>query len=183
MRHAYTSDPPGGRRHGSGSLLALVASAAALAACGSSSPSRSAVGPGATPQGIRATDCMRSHGVPNLPDPSDGGGIQIPPGSNINPQSPAFQSALKACAYLLPGGGPGRHRASAQAKAQALQTAQCMRQHGVSGFPDPMQSLPANPADYSELENQGGLITGIPKSINTGSPVFKRAAAACSFTS
>jgi hypothetical protein len=56
-----------------------------------------------------------------------------------------------------------------------------MRQHGVSGFPDPMQSLPTNPADYSELQNHGGLITGIPRSINTESPVFKQAASACRF--
>jgi hypothetical protein len=44
--------------------------------------------------------CMRAHGVPGYPDPvfPAGGGIQqrnFPPG--VNPDSPAFQQAAKAC--------------------------------------------------------------------------------------
>lgn len=183
MSQARNSEPPHGHRDGFLSVLVVIATAVALVACGSSSASRNAAGSSATAQGIKATDCMRSHGVPNLPDPSSGGGgIQIPDGSTINPQSPAFQAALEACAKLLPGGGPSSHHVSAQEKTQALMLAECMRQHGVSGFPDPMLSPPSNPADYSELENRGGLITGIPKTINTGSPVFKQAATACRFT-
>jgi hypothetical protein len=181
MSHARNSELPSRHRHSSVSVLAVIASAVAIAACGASSASPSASGSVATAQGIKATDCMRSHGVPNLPDPSSGGGIHIPDGSTINAQSPAFQAALHACAKLLPGGGPGSHHASKQDKIRALQIAQCMRQHGVSGFPDPMIHPPSNPADYSELQNKGGLITGIPKTINIESPAFKQAAAACRF--
>jgi hypothetical protein len=54
---------------------------------------------------LRFSQCMRAHGVPNFPDPSfgAGGGIQLGfrRGSGIDPQSPAFQAAQKAC------GGPG----------------------------------------------------------------------------
>jgi hypothetical protein len=41
--------------------------------------------------------CMRSHGVPNFPDPSANGSTLIPSSSGIDPQSPAFQHATKAC--------------------------------------------------------------------------------------
>jgi hypothetical protein len=61
--------------------------------------------------------CMREHGV-NLPTPSSSdGGFRIQlgrpgaaGGGGPNPDSPAFQSAQKACQGLLPkrpGGGPG----------------------------------------------------------------------------
>ena len=57
---------------------------------------------------------MRSHGVPNFPDPSPGGPSVIP--NWINPQAPAFLSAQKACAKFLGGGesrrgGPGEREA------------------------------------------------------------------------
>ena len=183
MDPSSTTEPLSRDRHRRLSVCAAITSAVAIAACGSSSTSHSASGSSAAGAGISAADCMRSHGVPNLPDPSSGGGgIQIPDGSGINPRSPAFRSALQACAKLLPGGGPASHHASERDKIQALQIARCMRQHGVSGFPDPMSTPPTNPADYSELQNNGGLITGIPRTINTRSPTFTQAAAACRFT-
>jgi hypothetical protein len=57
-----------------------------------------------TQRGLQFARCMRSHGVPNFPDPkviTGPGGNQEAYLSGINPQSPAFQSAAKAC-----GGGP-----------------------------------------------------------------------------
>jgi hypothetical protein len=63
--------------------------------------------------GLKFAQCMRSHGVPNFPDPQiqsgPGGGIGVRiggPGSGINPQSPAFQSAQRACGKLFGGLGP-----------------------------------------------------------------------------
>jgi hypothetical protein len=46
--------------------------------------------------------CMRAHGVPNFPDPTFGGGPKLASAAGINPQSPAFQRAARAC------GGNGR---------------------------------------------------------------------------
>jgi hypothetical protein len=60
-------------------------------------------------QALKFAQCMRSHGV-DMPDPqAEGGGISIGgPGKNgIDPRSPAFQDAQKACGSLLPGGGKG----------------------------------------------------------------------------
>lgn len=47
--------------------------------------------------GLKFANCMRSHGVPNYPDPkyyNGGQQIYIP---GINPAAPAFQTAAKAC--------------------------------------------------------------------------------------
>jgi hypothetical protein len=50
--------------------------------------------------------CMRSHGVPDFPDPQFGdngeASIKLTKGSGLNPSSPAFQRAQKACAKFLP---------------------------------------------------------------------------------
>ena len=51
---------------------------------------------------LRHAECMRTHGVPNYPDPKFSGGgvsqsVNAGPGG-VNPQSPAFQQAQKDCA-------------------------------------------------------------------------------------
>jgi hypothetical protein len=49
--------------------------------------------------------CMRSHGVPDFPDPNfSGGGLLRGLPSGVNPQSPAFRQAVTTC------GGPFKHR-------------------------------------------------------------------------
>jgi hypothetical protein len=59
---------------------------------------------------LRYSKCMRAHGIADFPDPNSSGGIQIQggPGSGLDPQSPQFQAADKACQHFLPGGGKGR---------------------------------------------------------------------------
>jgi hypothetical protein len=83
----------------------------------------------------------------------------------------------------MPGGGPQSHKASAAQIKQADETAQCMRTHGVSGYPDPIISnappTSLNPANYSSIEAGGGMIIAIPKSINEQSTGFQSAAKAC----
>jgi hypothetical protein len=56
--------------------------------------------------------CMRSHGVPNFPDPQFGSGgrvtLKIGSGLGLDPSSAQFQAAQKACQGNLPGKlGPG----------------------------------------------------------------------------
>ena len=49
---------------------------------------------------------MRSHGVPNFPDPTTGPlGEQVLNlgGTGIDPQSPTYQAASQACQKLFPG--------------------------------------------------------------------------------
>jgi hypothetical protein len=55
---------------------------------------------------LKFARCMRSHGVPNFPDPkvttgTSGNGVVDLRGTGLNFHSPAFKAAAKAC-----GGGP-----------------------------------------------------------------------------
>jgi hypothetical protein len=58
-------------------------------------------------QALKFARCMRSHGVPKYPDPqvgSNGGMHQtIKPNEGVDPGSPQFQAAQKACQKLVPG--------------------------------------------------------------------------------
>jgi hypothetical protein len=129
-------------------LTALAAlTAFLLAACGGSNKPSSSGSSGSSHKAFTASNayehsaCMRNHGVANFPDPQvNGTHVTI----QINPTitgSPAFQSAQKACAYLLPAGaGQINGPSPAQQKARTdglLAFAACMRKHGFPSFPDP----------------------------------------------
>ena len=162
--------------------LAGLCGAVALSACGSAS-TYSTSGSGPDPSVTRAflafSRCMRTNGVPNFPDPKGGGGIQLSAG--INPRSPAFKSAQSKCKHLLPGGGPPSGPPSAQAKLKALHISECMRSHGVTGFPDPTDKPPSSPSGYSQVLDMEGAVLAVPSTIDTQSPVYKDAAKACAF--
>jgi hypothetical protein len=87
--------------------------------------------------------CMRSHGVPNFPDPTGSGGI---PKQAIIRATQALsasqaEAAERGCKHALPAGGSLSGRASQTVTAQEeqyyLRAAACMRSHGISNFPDP----------------------------------------------
>ena len=87
---------------------------------------------------IAYSQCIRSHGVSNFPDP-----VQTPSGgygyrtSGIDPNSAAFQGAIQACKALpSPWTTTGQELTPAQQQAW-LNWAQCIRVQGVSDFPDP----------------------------------------------
>lgn len=125
---------------------------------------------------------MRSHGVPNLPDPGSSAGTQIQGGSGISPQAPAFKAAQAQCAKLLPRGRPGGpgHTTSEQAEEQMLAVSKCMRAHGVSGFPDPTPGPPpSSPQELAIAMGRGGVSLLVPKTIDVSSPAFKQAATTC----
>jgi hypothetical protein len=124
---------------------AAIAAATVIAALGSSaSSSAGAPTQAQIKQGqqdaVRFAQCMRSHGVPNFPDPTSPQEFKLYIASSEG--SPAFQSAETACQHLLPSGGPPR-QTPAQRQAQlvaALAFAHCLRSHGFPNFPDPNSS-------------------------------------------
>ena len=163
--------------------LGVAASCAlALSACGSSGSAGNGSSSSQEAAGIKFSDCMRSHGVPNFPDPGAGGGIQINAGSGIDPQSPAFQAAQNACMKLMPGGGPAGGHGSESRRLALVKLAQCMRRHGISTFPDPTASPPpsAPPAGGGLAFGVPGALISVPQSL-IQSPGFKQAGAACGF--
>jgi hypothetical protein len=158
-------------------FLAAATGVLAIVACGSSGKARSPSSAAGVSSAIKYAACVRAHGVPNFPDPGSGGGLQIP--NDINPASPAFQTAQRACQSLMPGGPGGPGAATAQQKQTMLQLARCMRVHGVPDFPDPVSSPPANPAGLALAFGRPGAFIVIPDTLNPQSPKFKQAAKAC----
>jgi hypothetical protein len=54
-------------------------------------------------EALKHTSCMRAHGITNFPDPvTDDGGISISL-HGLDPNSPQFQAAQKACQQYQPG--------------------------------------------------------------------------------
>jgi hypothetical protein len=139
----------------------------AVPSLGSSTP-RGTSSPTGSPRdrALAYSQCMRTHGIKDFPDPSSDGDIRLEahPGSDLMPDSPRFKSAQQACKALEPTGSP---QDQAKQHATALKYSKCMRDHGINDFPDP------NP--------QGGIqISMSPGSdLDPNSPRFKAADKAC----
>ena len=169
------------RQRGSSVLALAVLGCVALAACGSTGAPSGTVTNGANPSAegpdfpLQFARCMRSHGVPSFPDPSSRGGIDIAPGSGINPQSPAFQSAKAACRRYLPKGiGHPPPMTAAQYRA-ALAFAQCMRRNGEPNFPDPSR----NPSGTGPVLSLDGMLFKPGPGLDPQSPAFRQAVSRC----
>jgi hypothetical protein len=107
------------------------------------------------PNAVAYAACIRSHGVPDFPDPqgenaagSSSGSANNSP-SGFDPGSPQFHSAQQACKKLAPNGGVStgsRGALSSEDQAKLLRFARCMRSHGIMNFPDPT-SMGLTPPD------------------------------------
>jgi hypothetical protein len=125
---------------------------------------------------VAYSQCMRSHGVPEFPEPTEGKLLLHSSDHNghvtgPNPESAQFQAAQKVCGKLAPNGGKAPSAAE-QTKMQesALNFSKCMRSHGVPNFPDP------------EFHSGGGVgirIGGKSSGIDPNSPQFKAAQKTC----
>jgi signal transduction histidine kinase len=77
--------------------------------------------------------------------------------------------------------GAGSTHPSAQTMAHWRAVARCMRQHGVSGFPNPTTSMPPDLSRFSGVvADREEVILVIPATIEL-SPAFTPAASACGF--
>jgi hypothetical protein len=153
--------------------------AMSVAACGGAKkpPSSGSVsGHGSTNSAIqsayRYSSCMRSHGVSAFQDPKvHQSGNSLSVGFRVDPQitgAPAFKSAQRACAHILPGPTGAPSAAEQHAHEQAfLAFAACMRKHGFPRFPDPNGQGRLTPAMLSAA------------GINLQQPAIKPAAYTC----
>lgn len=177
--------------------LATMACIALLAtACGGgSSPAASAARrPTRVHAALAYARCMRSHGVPDFPDPdsngnfhlgnnqhgggSQGGGSQgggSNSGISQEPNSVSSQqtAANQVCNHLL-NVGPQLNAAQTQhALRQLVKYAQCMRAHGVPDFPDPQTTSGGIGVPGGFTFNTSGLNLG------QKSPRYQAASRAC----
>lgn len=126
------------RRTTVASMLVAGVALLLLAGCGGSDDNTSTT----IEDGMRKySACMRDNGVPAFPDPVNGRVMlqSAKGGGGIDPSSPQFQSAERACASLAPA---GLHDGapSAELQEQGRKFSACMRKNGVPDFPDPSSS-------------------------------------------
>ena len=144
MPHPTTSRASTNYRHTIPIALAALISATAITAWGGSTTVPAASSN--PPPPLALSQCMRSHGVPNFPDPTaspggEGMTVMRSAGSTtlthqgIPFNGPTFQSAMETCRFF--GSHRGRPNVSESKKLAQLQFAECMRKHGVPNFPDP----------------------------------------------
>jgi len=156
-------------------LLTTIALAALLAGCGGSNSPGTSNSPRSgghltqaqlQQQALRFTACMRTHGVPNIPDPGVQGWKAV-----LGSQAPAVLAAERICGRLVPGVGPsGQSQSEAHSPAQTVAMvafADCLRGHGFPSFPDPTSS---GELTHEMLANAG---------IDIHQPAIVQAADAC----
>jgi hypothetical protein len=156
---------------------AIAASAGLLlmaSACGGSPSSTGRAGGSANSPLLAYAGCMRSHGVPNFPDPGGNGAIPKMTSQQLGVSDSQFQAAQGACAHLL----QPTEAEVAQVMSGMLDFARCMRSHGVPNWPDPTTSHGAGSAPGTD-GSPGQPLFEIP-GIDPMSPQVSNAADACS---
>lgn len=105
--------------------------------------------------------CMRSHGVPQFPDPDAQGDF---PSFQTGVSKQTSTAANGACKHLLSSGGtPGTPEQLREKLAFGVKVAGCLRASGFPNFPDP-----------TRLGSQS-----LPSGVDLNSPAFRAAETAC----
>jgi hypothetical protein len=115
-------------------------SANSPSAVGAGSGSSSDGGSGSSSAQIAYSQCVRSHGIPNFPDPSSSGQIPKETAQQLGVSNSQLDAAQSACQHLLPGkslSGQTSQTITTQQQQDYLNLASCMRSHGITSFPDP----------------------------------------------
>jgi hypothetical protein len=120
-------------------LAVMSAGTVLLATACGGSPGPASPGQALYQRELTYSRCMRTHGVPDFPILKQGPGGSLvhpvsPPAGMLT--SPGYDLAFRACLKLavVGGGSPARYRATA---LQGLKQAECMRAHGITGYPSP----------------------------------------------
>jgi hypothetical protein len=117
-------------------LLAAACSSPSSAGSGGSGGSPTAGGSANSPVPVTYSRCMRSHGIPNFPDPDSSGQIPKEEILQLGVSTSVLQTAQRACMRLWPYQAPTQAQ-QRQQLGDDLKFAQCMRSHGLPNFPDP----------------------------------------------
>jgi hypothetical protein len=154
MRRPWRARPPTART--AAAVIATAALALLAAACSGSPASTGSGGSPAaggsanSPSAVAFSHCIRSHGVPNYPDPSSNGELPKTSPQQLGVSSSRLQAAQGACQRLLPNTDTIQQQTQQcmltgdcpqalvrQILTAELRFARCMRSHGVPNWPDP----------------------------------------------
>ena len=152
-------------------IAAASIAVVSLAGCGTPTKPSGTTRSSGPSQAVAWAGCLRSHGVPGFPDPIPGHNAQFPDsaGQLLHTRSLAVLAAERACESQAPAAALALEAPTAGQKAAFLRYARCMRAHGVPSYPDPTYGQNGRP-NIPNLSSDG---------IDTQSPAFKNAAAAC----
>jgi hypothetical protein len=152
-------------------VLALLA-----AACGGSGSSTghggsaNAAGSATSASYVSYSACMRSHGVPNYPDPDSSGQLPKPDAHHLGVSSSRLQATQQACQQVLPKTG---RAITADSVTQCMMAddcprslvqhlldeersfAGCMRADGVPNWPDPTIDSEGRPVFSISISKDG----------------------------
>ena len=143
-------------------LVALALVAVIGAGCGSNAPSETGTATAtagdkkltARDKAVKFAECIRAHGVSDFPDPDAKNDFQY--GVSVSPA--VWKQATTACKDLQPPGTLSGKRTPKQQSA-SLRFAQCIRDHGVKDFPDPVNGEPLVDTTKIPSSNQPGGMT------------------------
>jgi hypothetical protein len=117
-------------------------------------------------EALAYSECMRENGIAEFPDPEQQGeggmGLSLPEG--MDPEDEDFKAAEEACEDLMPGPEAGEEL-DPEVYDALLDYSECMRENGVTGFPDP--------------EPGGGIIMNGDMGFDPQSEEFQAADEAC----
>lgn len=141
---------------------------------------------GVLSQEIQFVGCMRQNGIADMPDPIPGdtsGRSSVRYALDVmgKGSDETFQAALDKCMKLLPQVDVTKPATSGQ-KQRDLEFAKCMRDHGVTDFPDDIPYAGNSPAIlfYESPKDPRMLqVTDTSIGVNLGIPVVKAAFDAC----
>src|SRR3954465_12055679 len=157
-------------------VLALVA--LITAGCGSSASSKTGTASSgantkltARDKAVKFAECIRAHGVSDFPDPDAKNDFQY--GVSVTPT--VWKQATTACKDLQPPGTLSAKRTPKQQSA-SLRFAQCVRDHGVKDFPDPVNGEPVIDTYKIPSSNKPGGMTILNAATQACGAVLKKAA-------
>jgi hypothetical protein len=152
-------------------VAAIIAAAVLVLLAPACSRSPSSTGSGGSPgaggsstaaSAVAYSACMRTHGVPNYPDPDSNGNLPKGNAQDLGVSTSQFKATEQACRHLLPssdttfnasliqclmnGDGDCPSALVQRALTEGRTFAQCMRNHGVPNWPDPTVDSTGRPS-------------------------------------
>ena len=120
---------------------------------------------------VKFAECMRANGVPHFPDPDTKGEYNF--GVDVTPE--VFTRAVDACKALKPPGALSAKRTPKEQSA-SLRFAQCVREHGVKDFPDPVNGEPLINTYKIPSSNKPGGMTILNAAIDACGTILEKSA-------
>ena len=120
---------------------------------------------------VKFAECMRANGVPHFPDPDAKGDFNF----GVDVTREVWLKAIDACKAVKPPGALSAKRTPKEQSA-SLRFAQCVRDHGVKDFPDPVNGEPLIDTYKIPSSNKPGGMTILNAATHKCGGILKLAA-------